>query len=419
MRACSKASPTSTVRSFASTGRSASSARAGGPCYRCLYPEPPPRGSRPDLRGGRRARRARRHRRRVAGERSAQAACSASASRSSAGCCLSIALSARVREVRFERDPHCALCGDRPIDSDVAAIDGDARCDDERRRDRCRPRSTRRSRDAMLLDVREPHEAVLGSSTARCAFPRRSSRRVCTNSTARARYIVACRVGAKSLWAVRRLRDAGFTRLRASARRPARVRRATRGVRILLRMRRQRVRPDRDRAAGRSGRARGTCPKRGARAKEAQRAIRRGIELGMTHLDTAEMYGVGARRGACSATRSRDCRASALRREQSVCRATRRYRRNARALPNAASRGCGCEYLDLYMLHWPGDASAATRRCARLETLVDAGQDALRRREQLRRSTRCCEARVVSARRPARVQSSALPSARTRHRTRA
>jgi rhodanese-related sulfurtransferase len=27
------------------------------------------------------------------------------------------------------------------------------------------------------------------------------------------RYIVACRVGAKSLWAVRRLREAGFGRL--------------------------------------------------------------------------------------------------------------------------------------------------------------------------------------------------------------
>jgi len=34
-------------------------------------------------------------------------------------------------------------------------------------------------------------------------------------------------------------------------------------------------------------------PESGARAAEAKRAIRRGIELGMTHLDTAEMYGAG------------------------------------------------------------------------------------------------------------------------------
>jgi diketogulonate reductase-like aldo/keto reductase len=35
-------------------------------------------------------------------------------------------------------------------------------------------------------------------------------------------------------------------------------------------------------------------PESGARKAEAIRAIRRGIELGMTHLDTAEMYGSGA-----------------------------------------------------------------------------------------------------------------------------
>ncbi len=34
-------------------------------------------------------------------------------------------------------------------------------------------------------------------------------------------------------------------------------------------------------------------PESGAGFKEAQRAIRRGIELGMVHLDTAEMYGAG------------------------------------------------------------------------------------------------------------------------------
>ncbi len=34
-------------------------------------------------------------------------------------------------------------------------------------------------------------------------------------------------------------------------------------------------------------------PESGARKTEAMRAIRRGIELGMTHLDTAEMYGSG------------------------------------------------------------------------------------------------------------------------------
>src|SRR5579872_3271249 len=34
-------------------------------------------------------------------------------------------------------------------------------------------------------------------------------------------------------------------------------------------------------------------PESGVRSREAQRAVRRGIELGMNHLDTAEMYGAG------------------------------------------------------------------------------------------------------------------------------
>ncbi|MGH7683833.1 MAG: aldo/keto reductase, partial [Vulcanimicrobiaceae bacterium] len=34
-------------------------------------------------------------------------------------------------------------------------------------------------------------------------------------------------------------------------------------------------------------------PERGAAAEEAKRALRRGVELGMVHIDTAEMYGDG------------------------------------------------------------------------------------------------------------------------------
>ena len=39
-----RASPTSTARSSASKGRSRCSGREKGPCYRCLFPEPPPPG---------------------------------------------------------------------------------------------------------------------------------------------------------------------------------------------------------------------------------------------------------------------------------------------------------------------------------------------------------------------------------------
>jgi diketogulonate reductase-like aldo/keto reductase len=93
-------------------------------------------------------------------------------------------------------------------------------------------------------------------------------------------------------------------------------------------------------------------PESGARRKEAQRAIRRGIELGVVHIDTAEMYGAGAV-------------------EQLVGEAIRGIARErlfiaTKVLPsNASYRGTleaaerslqrlQCEYVDLYLLHWPG-----------------------------------------------------------------
>ena len=54
------------------------------PCYRCLYPEPPPPGMVPELRRGRRAGRAVREHRRHPGQRGHQAASPASATRSPA-----------------------------------------------------------------------------------------------------------------------------------------------------------------------------------------------------------------------------------------------------------------------------------------------------------------------------------------------
>jgi diketogulonate reductase-like aldo/keto reductase len=93
-------------------------------------------------------------------------------------------------------------------------------------------------------------------------------------------------------------------------------------------------------------------PERGAAAEEAKRAIRRGIELGMVHLDTAEMYGDGgAERLLGEAIRG-------LPREQLFI--------VSKLLPShgtyqGAIRGCeaslrriGVDYLDCYLLHWRG-----------------------------------------------------------------
>jgi diketogulonate reductase-like aldo/keto reductase len=100
-------------------------------------------------------------------------------------------------------------------------------------------------------------------------------------------------------------------------------------------------------------------------------ALRRGIELGMTHIDTAEMYGEG-------------------RSEEIVGEAIAPFPRESlfivsKVLPsNATRRGIvrACEnslarlrtdYLDCYLLHWRGE-TALDEAMAGLERLLDDGK---------------------------------------------
>jgi sulfur-carrier protein adenylyltransferase/sulfurtransferase len=184
----------------------------GGPCYRCLYPEAPPAESTPTCaEGGVLGA--------LAGIVGAWQAGEALKLLLGAGepligrLLLVDSLFARVREVRFECDPACALCGENaaivstearlyeepPAASDVPEIGAEG-LDDA-------------LRGAILLDVREPHEAVLGSIGGAVCIPASELEARMSELDSAARYVVACRVGAKSLWAVRRLREAGFTRL--------------------------------------------------------------------------------------------------------------------------------------------------------------------------------------------------------------
>jgi len=112
-------------------------------------------------------------------------------------------------------------------------------------------------------------------------------------------------------------------------------------------------------------------PERGARAREAQAALRLGIELGMTHIDTAEMYGNGG---------AEELLAEALRgipRERLFVA--------SKVLPSNASfegtlaacerslRRLKLDYLDLYMLHWPSSYPIEDTMSA-LERLVEDGK---------------------------------------------
>jgi diketogulonate reductase-like aldo/keto reductase len=112
-------------------------------------------------------------------------------------------------------------------------------------------------------------------------------------------------------------------------------------------------------------------PESGARGEEAIRALRRGIELGMTHIDTAEMYGNG---------RAEEMVGEAI---EGVPR--ERLFLATKVLPGNASykgtiaacerslRRMRIEYIDLYMLHWPSSHPLEHTMRA-LETLVEQGK---------------------------------------------
>ncbi|MHB8177287.1 MAG: molybdopterin-synthase adenylyltransferase MoeB [Vulcanimicrobiaceae bacterium] len=188
-------------------------ARGRGPCYRCLYPQAPPPGSVPTCAEG--------------GVLGVLAGIVGTWQANEVlklllgigepliGRLLLIdALGATTRQIRFEPDPQCALCGrdpsiveleasgerdDLPADDDLPEIDA-AQLDEV-------------LEHATLLDVREPHEAVLGILEGSVHMPVSQLEARLHELDSAQRYVVACRVGSNSHWAARRLRDAGFTRV--------------------------------------------------------------------------------------------------------------------------------------------------------------------------------------------------------------
>ena len=183
---------------------------ANGPCYRCLYPDAPASGAVPTcaeggvlgVLGG------------LVGAWQANEALKLLIGNGEplVGRLLMVeSLGARTREIRFERDPDCAVCGAHPTITGALLYDED----EERDADEVEPDDLDDAlARAVLLDVREPHERVLGEIDDAIAIPASVLESRMHELDSARTYVVACRVGVKSLWAVRRLRDAGFTRIR-------------------------------------------------------------------------------------------------------------------------------------------------------------------------------------------------------------
>lgn len=186
--------------------------RDRGPCYRCLFPQAPPEGSVPScaeggvlgvLAG-------------IVGTLQANEALKLvlGIGESLAGRLLLVdALGAHVREVTLECDPACIVCGpdaqltELPPDPDDAASPFDS----ARGKDELEPQQLDDAlQTAVLLDVREPHEAVLGVLEGGLHIPASELPSRLHELDSSKTYVVACRVGARSRWAADLLTDAGF-----------------------------------------------------------------------------------------------------------------------------------------------------------------------------------------------------------------
>jgi diketogulonate reductase-like aldo/keto reductase len=112
-------------------------------------------------------------------------------------------------------------------------------------------------------------------------------------------------------------------------------------------------------------------PESGARRDEAIRALRRGIGLGLTHLDTAEMYGSG-RAEQIIGEAIRDVPRDSLFITSKVLPSNASYKGVLTACEHSLRR-LGTDYLDLYLLHWPSSHPLEDTMRA-LEALVEQGK---------------------------------------------
>ncbi len=211
---------------FRFEGQASVFATEGGPCYRCLYPEPPPPGLVPScaeggvlgvLPG-------------IIGTIQATEAIKiiTRAGQTLAGRLLLIdALAMEFRSMNLRRDPACPVCGDHPtvtslIDYEqfcgipTAAAGPSLRAEFETTVEELKARLDRRD-PVWVLDVREPHEydicRIAGTTLIPLGEISRRLREIPFGADA-PDIVVHCKSGVRSAKAVHLLREHGYTRIR-------------------------------------------------------------------------------------------------------------------------------------------------------------------------------------------------------------
>jgi len=205
---------------FRFEGQSTIFAYPGGPCYRCLYPEPPPPGLVPSCAEGG-----------VLGILPGTIGLiqATEAVKLILGIgapligrlLLYDALGMKFRELKLRRDPECPVCGDHPTVTKL--IDYQQFCGMPHREEEAKPVATTGEIDAVelkakidrgdnftLIDVREPHEFQIGRIPGSVLIPLGDLPKKLGELDQNANYVMHCKMGGRSAKAVELLRQNGF-----------------------------------------------------------------------------------------------------------------------------------------------------------------------------------------------------------------
>jgi molybdopterin/thiamine biosynthesis adenylyltransferase/rhodanese-related sulfurtransferase len=196
----------------------------GGPCYRCLYPEPPPPGMVPScaeggvlgvLPG-------------IIGTIQATEILKLALGKGSSlvgRLLLFNALDMKFRELKLRRDPQCPLCGDRPTITEL--IDYEMFCGimpapaasaghpDEVTVHEMKRALTDPKLGIRVIDVREPDEYEIAHIDGVPLLPMSVLQQRFTELDPNQQYYVSCKSGIRSLRAVEFLREQGFKYLKS------------------------------------------------------------------------------------------------------------------------------------------------------------------------------------------------------------
>jgi adenylyltransferase/sulfurtransferase len=195
----------------------------GGPCYRCLYPEPPPPGTVPGCAEGG-----------VLGVLPGVIGClqateilklALGKGTSLIGRLLLFdALDLKFRELKLRRDPQCPLCGEHPTIREL--VDYEAFCgsvpegEDPGHPDEVTVQAMKRALDnpalgIQVVDVREPDEYEIARVAGVTLLPLSQLRDRHTELDPGRQYYLHCKAGVRSLKAVYFLRQQGFKHVKS------------------------------------------------------------------------------------------------------------------------------------------------------------------------------------------------------------